>query len=83
MQYEGDVDSIYEDRLHMSDLDIEGFDDIGDDPDYEWVYGADDIHPTDRVQCLVCDATVTYMFSYGHGTADVYCGTCWQFVKGE
>jgi hypothetical protein len=64
MRYEGDVDAIYEQRLDISDLDIEGFDDIGDDPGY-WL-GGDDYHGFDThdVYCQGCYAELVELNAY-------------------
>jgi hypothetical protein len=78
MRYEGDVDAIYEQRLDISDLDIEGFDDIGDDPGY-WL-GGDDYHPEDVVECQRCGSTMKFMNSHGFDVTDIYCQGCWAEI---
>lgn len=70
-----DVDSIYEERLAVSDLDIEGFDDEGDDPPYLFT---GDVHPLDMVECQACGREVRWMDSAGYDTDDVYCQRCWR-----
>lgn len=77
-----DVDQLYEDRLAISDLDIEGYND-GDDPGYGSL--PDDIIPDTIVTCDVCQREVEWGNSQGYTTEDVFCLTCWdkELKKGQ
>lgn len=82
MQDHCDVDHLYEQRLDISDLDIEGFDDIGDDIGYGSL--PDDIAPDTIVVCEKCKREVEWRDSAGYGTDDVFCMSCWdKELKGQ